>query len=96
MGILRQPDVRPTSRWVQRLDKLSITSILKNRHTPDDEIYLKSGRFSCPFCRKNGPSKIFKNLWGLRCHFRFEHGFDVYCEKIISDLESLIKEDVLR
>ena len=69
---------------------------LKSKGTPNDEVYLKELRLSCPFCKNNGPSKVYSNLWKLSYHFRFHHGYDVYCEKLISNLESLIMSGVLR
>lgn len=40
---------------------------------PYPAIYLKVIRLSCPFCKRPGRSKTFKNLWQLRMHFANDH-----------------------
>ncbi len=53
------------------------TKNLKKRvlqHTPNDKIYLKLGRYTCPHCSNNhGPKKIFKHLWSLVNHISYHH-----------------------
>lgn len=72
-----------------------VTSPIKKHHTPNDEIYLKPIRFSCPFCIKTGTPKAYKNLWKLRYHFRDEHDFSYSCQNLIATLENLIERKVL-
>ncbi len=52
------------------------TKNLKKRvvqHTPNDAVYLKPGRFVCPFCCNSGPKKIFKHLWSIANHISYHH-----------------------
>ena len=74
---------------------VSVTSSIKKQHTPNDEIYLKPIRFSCPFCIKTGTPKAYKNLWKLRYHFRDEHDFSYSCQNLIATLENLVEWKVL-
>jgi len=59
-------------------------------------VYKMKLRLSCPFCKKNGKPKIYHNLLTLKLHFSRTHYSDVYCQKIVSDLENLLKQGVLR
>ena len=72
-----------------------VTSPIKKHHTPNDEIYLKPIRFSCPFCIKTGTPKAYKNLWKLRYHFRDQHDFSYSCQNLIATLENLVERKVL-
>jgi len=59
-------------------------------------VYKMKLRLSCPFCKKGGKPKIHHSLLSLNYHFASTHYSDVYCEKVISDLENLLKQGVLR
>ena len=59
-------------------------------------VYKIKLRLSCPFCKKNGKPKIYHSLLTLQLHFSRTHYSDAYCKKIISDLEDLLKQGVLR
>ena len=74
---------------------VSVTSSIKHQGTINDEIYLREIRFGCPFCRKTGTTKAYKNLWKLRYHFRDEHDFSYSCQNLIATLENLVERKVL-
>ena len=81
----------------EMISKLSCKSEYKKRqHTPDDEIYLKPMRFSCPFCIGRGRKPIISNLWKLHIHFKFHHQNDFECKEVTQNLEKLIRLGVLR
>ena len=72
----------------------SATSPIKH-HTPNDESYLKEIRFGCPFCRKTGTTKAYKNLWKLRIHFQKDHGYTLSCQYLMDTLFDLVQRKVL-
>ena len=72
-----------------------VTSPIKKHHTPNDEIYLKPIRFSCPFCIKTGTPKAYKNLWKLRIHFQKDHGYTISCQYLMDTLFDLVERKVL-
>ena len=74
---------------------VSVTSSIKHQGTINDEIYLKEIRFGCPFCKKTGTTKVYKNLWRLRYHFRDQHDFSFSCHNLIEDLVNLIERKVI-
>ena len=61
-----------------------------------DPVFISKIRLSCPFCKNCGKKKIIKSLWALNCHFAKIHYNDAYCKKIISDLENLLRQGVIR
>ena len=64
----------------------------------NDLVYVSKIRLSCPFCsnKNHGTNKIIKSLWALQCHFTTVHHNDVYCKKIITNLEDLLRQEVIR
>ena len=45
-----------------------------HKATPNDDLYLMPGRYTCPFCKdKPGPEKIHKHLWALIQHTSYHH-----------------------
>ena len=84
---------RNASTKLSVVAKSATTSI--KQHTPNDEIYLKEIRFGCPFCKKTGTTKVYKNLWRLRYHFRDQHDFSFSCHNLIEDLVNLIERKVI-
>ena len=73
----------------------SATSSIKHQGTINDEIYLKEIRFGCPFCRKTGTTKAYKNLWKLRIHFQKDHGYTLSCQYLMDTLFDLVERKVL-
>lgn len=61
-----------------------------------DPVFLMKIRSSCPFCKSHGRTKNFSSLFSLQHHFGLVHGNDVYCKKVTSDLENLIRLGVLK
>ena len=73
----------------------SATSSIKRQGTINDEIYLREIRFGCPFCRKTGTTKAYKNLWKLRIHFQKDHGYTISCQYLMDTLFDLVERKVL-
>ena len=71
------------------------TTLFKHRGTPNDAVFLKSFRFSCPYCRKTGTPKVYKNLWKLRIHFYKDHGYGFSCQNLMATLVDLIERKVI-
>ena len=74
---------------------VSVTSSIKHQGTINDEIYLREIRFGCPFCRKTGTTKAYKNLWKLRIHFQKDHGYTISCQYLMDTLFDLVERKVL-
>ena len=74
---------------------VSVTSSIKHQGTINDEIYLREIRFGCPFCRKTGTTKAYKNLWKLRIHFQKDHGYTLSCQYLMDILFDLVERKVL-
>jgi hypothetical protein len=62
---------------------------------PYPSIYLHTIRLFCPFCRRRGRSKVYKNLWKLRMHFASAHTDSQMtnqdCKNVIGDVDSYIR-----
>jgi hypothetical protein len=71
------------------------TTSFKHCGTPSDAVYLKDFRFGCPFCRKTGTTKAYKNLWKLRIHFYKDHGYGFSCQNLMATLVDLIERKVI-
>ncbi len=63
---------------------------------PFDPIFKIKLRLSCPFCKNCGKPKIHHSTWALHNHFKRVHRNDAYCQKVIADLENLLKQGVIR
>jgi len=68
---------------------------IANHHTPNDVVYLKQIRLSCPFCKTSGPPKIRNNLWRAHCHWKIQHSEENW-QEIENKIYELIKEGILR
>jgi len=73
----------------------SATSSIKHQGTINDEVFLREIRFGCPFCRKTGTTKAYKNLWKLRIHFQKDHDYTLSCHYLIDTLFDLVQRKVL-
>ena len=61
---------------------------------PYPKIYLHKKRVSCPFEKKQGSPKVYKNIWQLRMHFmanHFDDGHVQECRNIIGNLVKCIR-----
>jgi hypothetical protein len=62
---------------------------------PYPSIYLHTIRLFCPFCKRRGRSKVYKNLWKLRMHFASAHTDSQMtnqdCKNVIGDVDSYIR-----
>ena len=74
---------------------VSVTSSIKHQGTINDEVFLREIRFGCPFCRKTGTTKAYKNLWKLRIHFQKDHGYTLSCQYLMDTLFDLVQRKVL-
>ena len=74
---------------------VSVTSSIKHQGTINDEIYLREIRFGCPFCRKTGTTKAYKNLWKLRIHFQKDHDYTLSCQYLMDTLFDLVERKVI-
>jgi len=84
---------RNASTKLSDVAQLATSSI--KQHTPCDAIYLKPFRFGCPYCNIAARPKVYDNLWKLRIHFRYAHGFSHSCQSLIETLENLIERKVI-
>ena len=73
----------------------SATSPIKHQGTLNDEVFLREIRFGCPFCKKTGTVKAYKNLWKLRIHFQRDHGYTISCQYLMDTLFDLVQRKVL-
>ena len=73
----------------------SVTSPIKHQGTLNDEVFLREIRFGCPFCKKTGTVKAYKNLWKLRIHFQKDHGYTISCQYLMDTLFDLVQRKVL-
>ena len=73
----------------------SVTSPIKHQGTLNDEVFLREIRFGCPFCKKTGTVKAYKNLWKLRIHFQRDHGYTISCQYLMDTLFDLVQRKVL-
>jgi len=47
--------------------------VVKRPATPNDAVYLLSGRYVCPHCKNSGRKKIHHTLWSLIHHVSYHH-----------------------
>ena len=67
--------------------------IMKQPCSPDDEVYLKSVRLGCPYCKR---TKVHRSLFRLNYHISTVHKFDTTDQNgLITQLEFLISRGVI-
>jgi len=84
---------------LEKLEKKSIGKKSRNKSCAlliDVKVYYKNGLgFNCPFCFGCGRKKFYPDLRRLKYHFTYTHNSDIYCQRIIFDLEDQLRRGVL-